>query len=91
MLQRNVRKSIADTILSRVLGGAVASTPAASAAESAAPPEVVPRSGATTPAEDIPVVYVRTSGTLGWKQPTNTTDCEREGPRERVQGHAASL
>lgn len=58
MLARNVRKSISDAILTRVLGAAVPASIAAPEAEGTAPRDAGLRSGATTPAEDIPVVYV---------------------------------
>lgn len=60
MLQRNVRKSIADGIIQRVLGGTTTSktsTPDASQAEGTQSRESAPQSNAATP-EDIPKVYV---------------------------------
>jgi len=59
MLARNVRKSISDAILTRVLGAAVPASATPPDAEGAAPRDAGLRSGATTPAEDIPIVYVR--------------------------------
>jgi hypothetical protein len=62
MMQRNVRKSISDGILTRILAPVTATSGASTPAPDAEPKESGSgfRSGATTPAEDIPVVYVST-------------------------------
>lgn len=61
MLQRNVRKSISDGILTRILAPPAAASGTTSPTNEGALKDVGGvRSGATTPAEDIPVVYVRT-------------------------------
>lgn len=85
MAAKNVRKSIADAILNRVLGGQQVEPTAVVGAKDDGPEPS--RSGPTPPTDDVEIVYVRFYTHAGMLIP----DCKPHGSAERVQNYDSFL